>query len=184
MHICPHLNIISKPADRSQILKKFPSASFCSHPPNIIETQILQSVSECVKVCSERSLQALILLYELHVCRTCDYLASARLVLLMCAVRIAFIEDNINLTLNFHLIFGARTWGLSRHWLHQSMFSGHILPPSVVLRYYRLAAPVGEAAALREENISLYNIIIVFMNNGDSFKAVELGRTCLIRGCS
>lgn len=31
----------------------------------------------------------------------------ARLVdmLLMCAVRIAFIEDNINLTLNFHLIF-------------------------------------------------------------------------------
>lgn len=28
----------------------------------------------------------------------------------MCAVRIAFIEDNIDLTLNFHLISVAGTW--------------------------------------------------------------------------
>lgn len=59
----------------------------------------------------------------------------ARLVdmLLMCAVRIAFIEDNINLTLNFHLIFFPTSSspsflrvhaGLSVHWAaFPSLFS-------------------------------------------------------------
>lgn len=55
----------------------------------------------------------------------------------MGAGRIAFIEDNINLTSNFHLISGARAYGLSRHWLRCCMFLGHILPPSVSARYYR-----------------------------------------------
>lgn len=82
-------------------------------------------------------------------CRTYDYLEAVgftrnntRLVgvlLLMCAVRIAFIEDNINLTSNFHLIFwsgGGAHMGLSRHRLRRCMFLSHILPPSVSVEYY------------------------------------------------
>lgn len=59
------------------------------------------------------------------------------MMLLMRAARIAFIEDNINLTLNFHLILGARTWAMTRRCLRQYMFSSHILPPSASVKYYR-----------------------------------------------
>ena len=113
MHICLHLNIICKPADRSQILKNVPPASFCLHPTNRDRSQcVCVCVCVCVKLCSAAAYR-LQSCSERHVCSntTCDYLASARLAVLMWAVRIAFIEDNINLTLNFHLIFGARTHG-------------------------------------------------------------------------
>lgn len=92
----------------------------------------------------------------------------ARLVdmLLMCAVRIAFIEDNINLTLNFHLIFFFFSpfffvfsfFSESTHGLVSALgclsfpifffsrpqtpefklffFSSHILPPSGGAAYY------------------------------------------------
>lgn len=68
--------------------------------------------------------------------------------LLMCAARIAFRKDNINLTLNFHFIIIIFFFCQAAF-----MFSSHILPPGVSRVYYRYereaAAPAGESAVLR-----------------------------------
>lgn len=79
---------------------------------------------------------------------------TVRVMLLMCAPRVAFREENINLTLHFHLIFlEPRTWAKTRRRVRLRMFLGHILPPSVRAKYYgpipAQAAPVGEYAEYR-----------------------------------